>query len=68
MGRRAVERGLLTEGQVAGLGQRELVNLIFLPGLSTAASVDPKEVVGLEKRRRRGMTPMSKRSSTVEAS
>jgi two-component system chemotaxis sensor kinase CheA len=39
VGRRAVERGLLTEEQVAGLSQRELVNLIFLPGLSTAASV-----------------------------
>ncbi len=36
---RAVERGLLTAEAVARMGEREVVNLIFLPGLSTSRTV-----------------------------
>ncbi len=36
---KAIERGLLTPAQVAGLSHREALNLIFLPGFSTAATV-----------------------------
>jgi two-component system chemotaxis sensor kinase CheA len=35
----AVERGLITASQADELGARELLNLIFLPGFSTARSV-----------------------------
>ncbi|MGD0587067.1 MAG: chemotaxis protein CheA [Oryzomonas sp.] len=35
VGRKAVEKGLLTEDQLAAMGQRELFDLIFLPGFST---------------------------------
>jgi chemosensory pili system protein ChpA (sensor histidine kinase/response regulator) len=37
--RRAVERGLLPAAEVAALSDREALNLIFVPGFSTAASV-----------------------------
>ena len=36
---KALERGLLNPEQAARLSERELVNLIFLPGFSTAAQV-----------------------------
>ncbi len=36
---KAIERELLTREQAAAMSPRELVNLIFLPGLSTAAEV-----------------------------
>jgi len=35
VGRKAVEKGLLTEEQLAALSQREMFDLIFLPGFST---------------------------------
>lgn len=35
VGRKAVEKGLVTEEQLAGMSQRELFDLIFLPGFST---------------------------------
>ncbi len=35
----AIERSLATAGQVARMTDREILHLIFLPGLSTAASV-----------------------------
>jgi two-component system chemotaxis sensor kinase CheA len=35
VGRKAVEKGLLSEDQLAGMSQRELFDLIFLPGFST---------------------------------
>jgi two-component system, chemotaxis family, sensor kinase CheA len=35
----ALQRGLITEAQAAEMGRRELLNLIFLPGFSTARSV-----------------------------
>ncbi len=36
---KAVERGLVTEEQSAGMSEREALQLIFLPGFSTAAAV-----------------------------
>jgi two-component system chemotaxis sensor kinase CheA len=36
---RAVERNLLSAEQAARMGEREVANLIFLPGFSTAAAV-----------------------------
>ena len=36
---RAVERNLLSADQAARMGEREVANLIFLPGFSTAAAV-----------------------------
>ncbi|MCU1225746.1 MAG: ATP-binding region, ATPase domain protein [Edaphobacter sp.] len=36
---KAVERGLVTAEQAAGMSEREALQLIFLPGFSTAASV-----------------------------
>ncbi len=36
---KAVERGLITADRVAHLAERELLQLIFLPGFSTAAAV-----------------------------
>lgn len=36
---KAVEKGLISPDQAARLGAREALNLIFLPGLSTAAAV-----------------------------
>jgi two-component system chemotaxis sensor kinase CheA len=36
---KALERGLITADQAARMSERELVNLIFLPGFSTAAAV-----------------------------
>jgi len=35
VGRKAVEKGLVTEEQLAAMNQRELFDLIFLPGFST---------------------------------
>jgi len=35
VGRKAVEKGLVTEEQLAAMSQRELFDLIFLPGFST---------------------------------
>ncbi|MSN24732.1 MAG: chemotaxis protein CheA [Geobacter sp.] len=35
VGRKAVEKGLLTEDQLAAMSQREMFDLIFLPGFST---------------------------------
>jgi two-component system chemotaxis sensor kinase CheA len=37
---KAVERGILAEEQARELGQREIYNLIFLPGVSTKEVVD----------------------------
>jgi two-component system chemotaxis sensor kinase CheA len=39
VGRRAVERGLISPDQLAEMGADTLLNLIFLPGFSTAESV-----------------------------
>ena len=36
---KAIERGLVSQTQLATMSQREIVNLIFLPGFSTAAAV-----------------------------
>jgi two-component system chemotaxis sensor kinase CheA len=36
---KAVERGLVTEEQAEGMSEREALQLIFLPGFSTAAAV-----------------------------
>ncbi|MGH9561782.1 MAG: chemotaxis protein CheW, partial [Terracidiphilus sp.] len=36
---KAIERGLLTSDRAAQLGERDLLQLIFLPGFSTAAQV-----------------------------
>ena len=36
---KAIERGLITAERAAQLGERELLQLIFLPGFSTAAAV-----------------------------
>ena len=36
---KAIERGLITPERAAQLGERELLQLIFLPGFSTAAAV-----------------------------
>jgi len=35
VGRKAVEKGLIREEQLAAMGQREIFDLIFLPGFST---------------------------------
>jgi len=37
--RKAVEKGLLSPDQAARMGEREAINLIFLPGFSTAEKV-----------------------------
>jgi two-component system chemotaxis sensor kinase CheA len=37
--RKAVDRGLITAEQAARMGEREALNLIFLPGLSTAEKI-----------------------------
>jgi two-component system chemotaxis sensor kinase CheA len=36
---KAIEKGLITADQAARMGERELVNLIFMPGFSTAEKV-----------------------------
>ncbi len=36
---KAIERGVLTKERAAQLGERELLQLVFLPGFSTAAAV-----------------------------
>jgi len=36
---KAIERGLVTQEQAAGMSEREALQLIFLPGFSTAAAV-----------------------------
>ena len=35
VGRKAIEKGLITEDQLASMSQREMFDLIFLPGFST---------------------------------
>lgn len=35
VGRKAIEKGLITEDQLANMSQREMFDLIFLPGFST---------------------------------
>jgi two-component system chemotaxis sensor kinase CheA len=35
VGRKAIEKGLITEEQFASMGQREIFDLLFLPGFST---------------------------------
>ena len=35
VGRKAIEKGLITEEQFAAMGQREIFDLLFLPGFST---------------------------------
>jgi len=35
VGRKAIEKGLITEDQFAAMGQREVFELLFLPGFST---------------------------------
>ena len=37
--RKAVDKGVLTEAEVENMSEKELVNLLFLPGLSTAEVV-----------------------------
>ena len=37
--KKALEKGLVTEADVASMGPREMMNLIFLPGFSTADQV-----------------------------
>ena len=37
--KKAIERGLITQDDAAQLPERELLNLIFLPGFSTAAAI-----------------------------
>ncbi len=37
--RKAIDRGLITSDQAARMGEREALNLIFLPGLSTAERI-----------------------------
>ena len=37
--RKAIERGVMTVERIAQLGERELLQLVFLPGFSTAAAV-----------------------------
>jgi two-component system chemotaxis sensor kinase CheA len=37
--RKAIERGLITQDEAAQLPERELLNLIFLPGFSTASAI-----------------------------
>ena len=37
--RKSIERGLITAERAAQLGERELLQLVFLPGFSTAAAV-----------------------------
>jgi len=39
VGQVAVERGLATQAELAGLSRRELLNLIFVPGFTTAKRV-----------------------------
>lgn len=39
IGRKAVEKGLVSADQLGRMSPREIVNLIFLPGFSTAAQV-----------------------------
>lgn len=39
IGAKAIERGLLTPGELAALSEREVVDLVFRPGFSTAATV-----------------------------
>ncbi|MBC7551425.1 MAG: chemotaxis protein CheA, partial [Cellulomonas sp.] len=39
IGAKAVERGIITADQLARMTERDVVNLIFLPGFSTAAAV-----------------------------
>ena len=39
VGKKAVERGLVTAERIAQMSERELLQLIFLPGFSTAAAV-----------------------------
>src|SRR4051794_4302 len=39
IGAKAVERGLITVDQLATMSERDMVNLIFLPGFSTAEQV-----------------------------
>lgn len=41
---RAVEQGVLTENESFGLGENELLNLLFVPGLSTRS--DPGMIAG----------------------
>jgi two-component system chemotaxis sensor kinase CheA len=36
---KALERGLVSQTQLATMSQREIINMIFLPGFSTAAAV-----------------------------
>lgn len=36
---KAIERGLITAGRAVQMGERDLLQMIFLPGFSTAASV-----------------------------
>lgn len=38
--RRAIERGVLSESEAAGLGENELLSLLFVPGLSTRADAN----------------------------
>jgi len=35
LARKAIDKGLITEDQVAGMSQKEILDLIFLPGFST---------------------------------
>jgi two-component system chemotaxis sensor kinase CheA len=37
--KKAIEKGLVTEDQVAAMGQREILDLLFLPGFSTKEKV-----------------------------
>jgi two-component system chemotaxis sensor kinase CheA len=39
VGKKALEKGLVTQDQLAAMGSREILDLIFLPGFSTAEQV-----------------------------
>jgi two-component system, chemotaxis family, sensor kinase CheA len=43
----ALQRGLITEAQAAEMSRREMLNLIFLPGFSTARSVSERSGRGV---------------------
>ncbi len=54
---KAIERGLITAERAAQLGERELLQLIFLPGFSTAAAGHQRE----RPRRGHGRGPHQRR-------
>jgi two-component system chemotaxis sensor kinase CheA len=57
---KAIERGIITPERAAQLGERELLQLVFLPGFSTAAAVTNVKKIGgkveLDSRTGKGTT------------